>query len=67
MTSVRSRCGALRAAAAWAEALFHLSFPFIIKMVKGLPTRGLWVTVVAGNLFVGVLPAFAATVGQATG
>ncbi len=49
------------------EALFYLSFPFIIKVMRRLPNRGLWATVIAGNAFVALLPLFTAPIGHATG
>ncbi|GAA0497887.1 acyltransferase [Streptomyces sp. NPDC046215] len=49
------------------EALFYLSFPFLIRLIRRLPARGLWATVIVGNLCVALLPLYTAPIGHATG
>ncbi|GAA3050045.1 hypothetical protein GCM10020000_33410 [Streptomyces olivoverticillatus] len=49
------------------EALFYLTFPFAIRLVRRLSTRGLWATVTVANVCVTLFPLFTAPVGWATG
>ncbi|MGW1073407.1 acyltransferase family protein [Streptomyces sp. NPDC002537] len=47
------------------EFLFYLTFPFAVKIVRQFSTRGLWVTVVAGNLCVVLAPLYMKSIEQA--
>ncbi|MEU3752398.1 acyltransferase [Streptomyces olivoreticuli] len=49
------------------EFLFYLTFPLVVKLVRRLSTRGLWVTVVAGNLCVVLAPLYMKSIEHATG
>ncbi|MFI9309620.1 acyltransferase family protein [Streptomyces triculaminicus] len=49
------------------EFLFYLSFPFVLKAIRRFSTRGLWVTVVMGNLCVLLAPPAADRIAQGTG
>ncbi|UQI47281.1 acyltransferase [Streptomyces sp. HU2014] len=47
------------------EFLFYLSFPLVIKLVRRLSDRGLWATVVVGNLLVVLAPLYMKSVERA--
>ncbi|MFI1796473.1 acyltransferase family protein [Streptomyces sp. NPDC020379] len=48
------------------EFLFYLSFPLVVKLVRRFSTRGLWMTVVAGNACVVLAPLYMKSVEHAT-
>ncbi|MBT2387727.1 acyltransferase [Streptomyces sp. ISL-11] len=47
------------------EFLFYLSFPFVIKLVRRFSNRGLWATVVVGNLGVALAPLYMKSIERA--
>ncbi|MEV5375093.1 acyltransferase family protein [Streptomyces nondiastaticus] len=49
------------------EFLFYLSFPLVVKVIRRFSTRGLWATVIAGNLCVVLAPIAAGRIAHATG
>lgn len=49
------------------EFLFYLSFPLVVKIIRRFSTRGLWATVIAGNLCVVLAPIAAGRIAHATG
>ncbi|MFH8789001.1 acyltransferase family protein [Streptomyces roseoverticillatus] len=49
------------------EFLFYLSFPLVVKIIRRFSTRGLWATVIAGNLCVVLAPLAAGRIAHATG
>ncbi|MEV4501987.1 acyltransferase family protein [Streptomyces klenkii] len=49
------------------EFLFYLTFPFVVKVIRRFSTRGLWATVVLGNLCVVLAPLAASHIAKASG
>ncbi|MEU1819079.1 acyltransferase [Streptomyces roseifaciens] len=49
------------------EFLFYLTFPFVVALIRRFSIRGLWATVVTGNLCVVLAPQVAASIARSTG
>lgn len=49
------------------EFFFYFTFPLVIRLIRRFSGRGLWATVIVGNLFVLLLPLLTARIQHATG